>query len=566
MIDIYAIYTRISTGTVKIQSIPAGSQDQIYLLNPTVKCEMGNAESMDFSVQAGTKYYDAFIQMRSFIQVVYEDTTIFYGRVLTIDNGAFGSRKIHCEGALTFLNDSQFPGKPEKSRDSQTILEHMTDVISNHNIQLSDSLRTFTLGEVPGHYSNSVSSEQRIANESREFGSSSWAESKSLLEDLKSHYGGHFRTRYYNGIIYLDWMNHYFRSTVNLQTIEVGKNLIDISGTTEVNNIFTAIIPIGKTENTKEGDDDKVYISYHGRNYITIPEVTNFYSDAQLNSGYHRADDYRNAINNYGMIFKTVEIQEGSTPGELLQKAAQWIKENYQGGIENFSVKAVDLRQIGENTQKILTGDRVKIVYTTGTTGTSGRRVETTLTCTAITYDLFNPENNQYSFGIPANALSKNYGVKSTKSAKQKSTAAPARIPSGGDPAPVDENERWRQAVFAELKKHKTWFKSTGRQETGPEERASWCSSPHRSGPGGPPRCCGGRKLPRPPPRRTWRERRFSRTGPPDRIPPRPARNTGSGSCRICKNSRFEDSPGCRWFFPRPENRIPAGSRFPSQS
>lgn len=475
MIDIYAIYTRNSTGTIKIQTIPAASQDQIYLLGPTVKVEMGNAESMDFSVQAGTPYYNAFIQMRTFIRVDYDGTTIFYGRVLTIDNGAFGSRKIHCEGAISLLNDTQFPGKPEKERYEQTIYEHMQDIISNHNSQVNDGLKRFALGEVPGHYSG-ASGEQRISNESREFGSTSWSDSKALLEDLKSHYGGHFRARYSGGTIYLDWMNHYFRSTVNSQTIEVGKNLIDISGTTEVNNIFTAIIPIGKKENTKENEDDKVYINYNGRNYLLIPEVCNFYSDGELNSGYHTASDYRNAINNYGLIFKTVEIQEGQTSDQLLTLAAKWIKDNYQGGVESFSVKAIDLRQIGENTQKILCGDRVRLNYVTGSTDTAGHRATSVLTCTSVTYDLFNPENNQYSFGIPANSLGKNYGVKNkTKSTKDKSTTA--NVPSGGygggGNSPTDPNEQWRNAVFAELKRHKTWFKSTGNVETGPEDRAS---------------------------------------------------------------------------------------------
>lgn len=472
MIDIYRIREK-SDGTIekiKLQTIPADSQDELFLLNPTVKTEMGNAESMDFSVQSGTPYYDAFTQMRTYIQVVYDGVTIFYGRVLTIDNGAFGTRKIHCEGALSFLNDSYFPPKPEKSRDTQTIEEHIREVISNHNSQLNDQLREFAVGNIPGNY-GSTSSAQRIANESREFGTSSWTESKSMLEDLKSHYGGCFRTRYSGGKSYLDWMNHYFRSTVNEQTIEVGKNLIDISGTTEVNNIFTAVIPVGKAKDS----DDKVYINRNGKKYMTIPEVRSFYTDSQLNSGYHTADDYKNAVKRYGLIFKTVEIQEASTPSELETKTAAWIKENYQGSIESFSVKAIDLRQIGENTQPILVGDQVTIKYMIGSADDFvGHRITDTLTCTSITYDIYNPENNQYTFGIPANALSKNYGVKNaTKSSNQKASSPPASPSFGGSPEPEDESEKWRKAVYAELKKHKTWFKSTGRVETGPADRES---------------------------------------------------------------------------------------------
>lgn len=462
-----------SVTTTLIQEIPAKGEDAIYILNPTVKVDMGNAESMDFSLQAGTEFYDSFTQLTTYIQVIYDGTTIFYGRVLTIDDGAFGTRKVHCEGALSFLNDSFFPAKPEKARDNISIYEHISEVLSNHNNQLDDPLRSIYIGQVPGHYSSSISPDQMIDNASREFGSSSLVESKSMLEDLKSHYGGCFRIRYSGGKCYLDWMKHYFQSTVNEQSIEVGVNLIDIGSSTEVSNIFTAVIPIGKAEEAKEGED-KVYISYNGRNYMKVPEVANFYSDRKLNSGYHTAKDYKNAIKNYGLIFKTVDIQEGTTPEILLQKTAEWIKENYQGSIKSFSVKAIDMRMIGNSTQKILAGDRVLIRYITGTANkTKGKIVEDTITCISVTYDLFNPENNQYSFGIPANSLSKNYSTKGKTQQKVSNAATPTSASSFSDPTPTDPNEAWRQAVYAELKKHKTWYKSTSNQETGPEDRAS---------------------------------------------------------------------------------------------
>ena len=96
MINIYAYYfnnpatNTIKAGKTLIQAIPASSESAIKIINPTVKCDFGNAESMDFTIQNGTEYYDAFIQMRSFIQVDYDGETIFYGRVLTIADGFFG--------------------------------------------------------------------------------------------------------------------------------------------------------------------------------------------------------------------------------------------------------------------------------------------------------------------------------------------------------------------------------------------------------------------------------------------------------------------------------------------
>ena len=481
MVDIYIKYYNkpsggIDSGEKLLQSIPAASESAIYISNPTVKCEMGNAESMDFNVQNGTDYYDAFIQMRTFIRVVYDNETIFYGRVLTVNNSFYGDRKVHCEGAMAFLNDTYYPSKEEAARTKISINSYMKSVINNHNSQVSDDNKKIYLGEVPGNYSGSVTGAQKIANSSRKFGSSSWATSKAVLEDLKSHYGGLFRVRYSSGKCYLDWMEHYFRSSVNSQTIEIGKNLLDISSTTELSNIFTVLIPIGK----KSSGDSKIYLKgykngLHGNNsFLSVPNICKSlhsdgpYTDAQLNSGYHTADDYKNAITRYGRIFKTVDFQDAHSQAALFTAAAKWIKDNYQGGIITFSVKAIDLRFIGENTGRIICGDRVKLRYPIGTKTTGSTIEERIRTCTSVQYDLFNPENNQYTFGIPANSLSKTYGDNSEKKKKKTSSYTPPA--STTDP---EEPEDWGGKVINWLKSHKIWKKSvnsTSSEGVGPRE------------------------------------------------------------------------------------------------
>ena len=478
MINIYAMYFKrngsVITAKERIQVVPAGDSG-IKILNPTVKADWGNAGSLDFSIQSGTPYYDAFMQMRTFIQVEYDGETIFYGRVLTIDNGFFGERKIHCEGPLTFLNDTYYPGVKKENKTKMSAWDRIQQLLNNHNSQVDDELKRIYPGEVPGNYTSATSSEQRLKNDEREFDSTSWSNTKSALEDLKSHYGGSFRIRYSGNRLYLDWMNHYYRSTVNSQSIEIGKNLIDLSTVTEVNNIFTAVIPIGKTE---EGNDSVYLTGYQAPNgftfnnaYLKVPDLVRFYSDSELNSGYHQADDYRTAIDRYGMIYKTVDLQEGINQATLLQKALEWVKDNYQGSIESFTVKAIDLHQIGTNTDKILVGDRVRLVYKVGSENGQTRSVSPILTCTSVVYDLYSPENNQYSFGIPASSLSKNYATETKKSVKNKSTAPSSTYnpPSGG--TEEDPSEAWRKEVYRWLKNHKVWKKSTGNVETGPAGR-----------------------------------------------------------------------------------------------
>lgn len=453
----------ISTETL-VEEIPAKEPGELKFISPIVKAEMGNVEGLDFSIQAGTKFFDAFLQMKTYIRVVYDGTTIFYGRVLTIDNNPFkGTRKVRCEGPLSFLMDSAVEGKEEEARPTISVLDYMNQLINNHNSFINNETnKRFQLGEVPGQYSGSVSSDQRISNESRKFGADGWTDTKAALEDLRSHYGGYFRVRMgtIGSKLTLDWMDHYFNNTVIDQAVEVGKNILDISDVTEVDNIFTAIIPIGRTNISSTDSSTGATSSKQSNLYIDgkilrVPDIIRHFSDAQLNRGYHKKSDYANAINKYGMIIKTVSLTDCSTKTKLYDEACKWILNNYQGEVTKFTVKAIDMHQIGERVTKISVGDRVKIIYPVGNEDGTFRKESIVQTCLSIQYDLYHPENNSYTFGIPANILTKTYGlskqkgsVSSTPDTKPKSVS----YPSSNKP-------KWINLVIRWLMDHKFYFR-----------------------------------------------------------------------------------------------------------
>ena len=407
-----------------IQTIPATSENELRFISPIVKCEMGKVEGFDFSIEPGTPYYDAFLQMKTFIRVTYDNETIFYGRVLTIDNNGFrGTRKVRCEGPLSFLMDSPVEGIEETKRPIITTLQYIQQLIANHNAYINNEAnKCFEVGNVPGHYSN-INDEQQIKNDSRRFGSDSWTDTKSALEDLRSHYGGFLRTRAgeIGSPIYLDWMNHYFNPTTVSQTIEVGKNILDISNITEIDNVFTAIIPIGR-KNVTQSDtgnsssrQDNLYID--GK-VLRVPDIVSYFESkgVSLDSGYHTRDDYWRAIDKYGMIIKTVSLTDSTTKEKLYADACEWIKNNYQGEVTKFTIKALDMHMIegitGKTTSRIMVGDRVNIIYPVGKEDGSFEKRMTTQTCLSISYDLYHPENTSYTFGIPANILTKTYGIR----------------------------------------------------------------------------------------------------------------------------------------------------------
>ena len=431
---------RIVTGETLMQKIPADSEGGLRLITPIVKAEMGTVDGLDFSIESGTPFYDAFKQMKTFIRVVYDGTTIFYGRVLTIDNNSFrGTRKIRCEGPMAFLMDSPVEGVEESKRTNISTYEYIQQLLDNHNSYINNEAnKRFLVGEVPGHYSGWVSAAQRVKNDTRPFGSDSWTDTKSALEDLRSHYGGYFRMRPAGGIgggIYLDWMNHYFNPNTINQKIEVGKNILDISNVTEIDNVFTAIVPIGKHNVTTSEDgksSSKQEDLYVDGKVVRVPDICNKYSYDELSQGYHRYEDYRDAISKYGMIIKQVSFPNAENKTTLYNEACEWIKNNYQGEVTKFTVKAIDMHQIGENVAKINVGDRVTIVYPVAKEDGTFPKQSTTQTCLSIQYDLYHPENNSYTFGIPANILTKTYGLKKQGKSVNSASTSPSSGGGGG--------------------------------------------------------------------------------------------------------------------------------------
>jgi len=461
------------TDTVLLQTIPATSQSNLKLISPIVKNEMGNSEGFDFSIESGTEFYDAFLQMKTYIHVTYDNDTIFYGRVIVVDNGGFrGTRKVRCEGPLSFLLDSQVEPVDEIKRPEITIREYMQALLNNHNSRVNDPNKTFYIGEVPGNYSNAVSAAQRIREDKRKYGSDSWTDTKSALEDLRSHYGGFLRVRpnaHGNSGMYIDWMNHYFNANVISQTIEVGKNVLDISNATELNNIFTVVIPIGRkiVSNKKEDgvsnsgkEDASLYIDgyrtdIHGSGKgIAVPNILSVFTAAQLNEGYHKLEYYRDAVTNYGIIEKTVQFNDSNTKEKLFNEVCEWIRNNYQGEVAKFTIKAVDMHQIGQNTSKIMVGDQVNIIYPVGDENGNFTKKTIKLTCLSVSFDLYHPENNTYTFGIPANILTKTYGTK--KNANANNTNPVKRSADSGWSEP--KGASWINLVADWLKRHATYY------------------------------------------------------------------------------------------------------------
>ena len=140
---------------------------------------------------------------------------------------------------------------------------------------------------------------------------------------------------------------------------------------------------------------------------IADPESLYHYTDNQLNTIYHSADEYRNAIDKYGLVYKSQKFPNADTPQKLLEYASDWIKNNYHGGITNFTINALDLHLIDPTIDGYLVGQRVPVIYIDPALH---QEASQTLTVITAEYDLNNPEKNSFKIGIPDVTLNKVYG------------------------------------------------------------------------------------------------------------------------------------------------------------
>lgn len=442
-------YTLVEEET-EVLSIPVDSPDDIWLLAPSIKAEVNKAESFDFTVMPGTEYYNAFIRLKTWIRVTYDDTTIFWGLVKTINNSSsLHKRSIHAEGVYTTLSDSPVPGKEEDLQDSLTARAYLDFLINSHNGYIEEPFKKFSIGKIAAE----------LDTRSKKRKPTSWTNTLSELNNLMDEHGGYVRARYNdawktNGKnrTYLDWAQYYFRDLGEGKrpTIKLSRNLIDISKGIGNNEIFTRLIPVGhksisssSSSSNKNKESSFVYIS-GSKEYIKIKDVPSMISNdiskqkKELEAdGFRKLSDFTDAEKNYGVVYLTENFPNATNSTDLKKYALEWIKHNYYGIVPSFSVKALDMHMLGETDPQILVGDVIDVTYPEYDNDGTAHTVTRKLICKAIQYNLLNPEANVYTVGVPCDATDFEYGMKSKASKKSTSkssasSAASARRPGGG--------------------------------------------------------------------------------------------------------------------------------------
>ena len=419
------------TDEKRLYSVPIQQDDlENVLTEPTVSSEVGKTGTFEFTIYPNHPYYHALAQMRTIMRVDYDGDTIFRGRILTIDNTLTGVKKVHCEGDMAFLLDSFQTSSKKESRSKITLNAYIKQILDAHNQQMSENGETdknIYPGYIPGDYPSSISSTQQIDNVTEAFGSDSYEQSMNALEAVVSEYGGFFRTRYSSSDekTYLDWCKHWFRKDLsNSQPIAITQNIIDAQSNSEVDNIFTALIPIGKSEGNDifiEGYRTDIHGT--GNRRILVPQIANVFTEDQLNNGYMTKALYEKAVQHYGIIYKVQNFSNADTQAKLWEYACDWIKNNYVGGITNYDLSAVDMHHVNNRVIKYLAGDCINLTLHSDMTeldeyNPDKKSSTVNRTLLSVKYNLHHPDKNSYTAGISSDILNREYGTASTSKSK----------------------------------------------------------------------------------------------------------------------------------------------------
>ena len=328
--------------------------ESLKLMNASVELERNKTGSLKFTLPHAHPYYSVPNRLKSVITLMQDDFQLFRGRILDEEVGFHNERAISCEGDLAFLLDSilrpfAFTGTPA---------EFLAYVLGLHNAQV-DATKQFMAGN--------VTTEGYLTYDTEEYLTTKETLEKALYEPL----GGYFQTRFADGQAYLDYLVK--PTLLAPQTIEFGKNLIDLKRFRKGADIATVIIPLGDKVKDEEGNDT-------GQR-LTI---------ASVNGGADFVQD-EGAITQFGIIVKSVIFDGVTDPTELKALGQAHLADSVKLP-ETIELTAADLASVGISVTSFRVGTMVRVI-------SKPHGIDQLFEVTKLTINLFNPVANKLTLG-----------------------------------------------------------------------------------------------------------------------------------------------------------------------
>lgn len=305
---------------------------QAAVINPELDLQTGYAGKLTLKVPPLNPLYGEIHNRKSMVSVYRGNTEIFYGEVRTREKDRFKNQPVKATGALSFLADSILPQQEWHDISPRDLLDAWLQL---HNNQVEDRKKIYT-GVVTIHDSND--SLYRITDRENTL--------EAIRDKLVDRLGGYLRLRHENDKLYLDWLTIQEYGKYCEQPIQFGENLMDYSETMTADDVITALIPLGAAIE-QETDENASEFERLEKN-VDITSV---------NDG----KDYiysKEAVENFGWVWRTEKWDDVSVPANLLKKATEFLTSNQYESLV-ISLTAVDLSLFGQDYDSFDIGDRV---------------------------------------------------------------------------------------------------------------------------------------------------------------------------------------------------------------
>lgn len=339
--------------------------DTLPVIDPSLSVELNKAGSASFTLPPKHPFYNNLPKLASWITIQDQNSILWRGRILDSTDDNKKDRNFIAEGQLAILNDSII--RPYSY--TGTVRNYLAFLINQHNEQQTDPHKKITLGTV-----NVTSPEgSTIKRKSTQY-ASAWNEINS---NLIGPLGGYLIPSYNSD----GSLSVSYRETpgdLGSQDILFGENIVDFSRFVTATDVFTVLIPTGKTESETTSDTT----TSRSNGVLTIESV-NGGLDYIRNDGAVRLFG--------GEIWREHNWSYISSASELKAAGLKYLADNISAAI-TINIDAIDLHLLNVNVQAIKLGSLHNVIA-------NEYDVNDQYYCSKIEYHFNNPGQNRYTFG-----------------------------------------------------------------------------------------------------------------------------------------------------------------------
>lgn len=378
---------------------------QALVLSPKLTREVSKGGSLVFTMTRDHAQYDMLQKLSTVVQVRRDGKEIWRGRVLKHEADFYNRRVVYCEGALSYFNDSSITPFNYKG----TLRQFLQHLIDAHNDQVKSKMKCFQLGTVTAALGNLVVQ----FGDADQYGvGEDYGKVWDILDKLVLKvFGGYFYCGFdaatgYNVLNYCDQAVEAKRQTA--QKIEYGRNLLNLSETTDATDLYTRIYPIGNKHTvdtskwyyklmwwrdpSKDKHEERWGIMETDAATVAQYLPASGYS-YNLEEGWIQNDA---AVQKFGIITRIVELDTDSA-NDTFAAGVQALQQNYAMKT-SYVIRAVDLVDAGYDTDRLDFSMYSHIVSTP-------HSVDAVMLCTKLVELLAKPAQKEFTFGMTRRTL-----------------------------------------------------------------------------------------------------------------------------------------------------------------